>query len=171
MLVPNMPSRCRTTTALLAICAIAASACSDTATGPDRDLLVTTSGPVRFYTGETTSVTVTVTNNSTTRTYQIDQNGCEDPFTVATTTGSPFPVRSYLCNLSLPAPRALPPGQSLYLTRDWAGAVGSASDPSNGTPLPPGTYLVRGFVRVADGTVVESTAPLTTQIVPRSSAQ
>ncbi len=62
-----MRFRFRPAAAFVILCAVAA--CTDTTTGPNTDLAVTTSGPVQFHLGELTSVTVTVTNNSRSRTY------------------------------------------------------------------------------------------------------
>jgi hypothetical protein len=160
-------SRLRLTAACLAVCA---AACSDAPTAPDRDLIVTTAGPVRFRAGEVTSVEVTATNNSKSRTYQIAVSGCEDPFTVTTAAGVTLPAAARVCTLAAYPPRPLPPGQSLTLSRDWVGDVGVAGSNGVAALLPPGTYVVRGFVRVVNGssgTTVASNGPLTTEVLAR----
>lgn len=165
-----MPSRFSTTAALLAVCAAAATACSESPLAPDQDLAVTTAGPVRFYAGQVSTITVTVTNTSASRTYQIAVGGCEDPFTVTTAAGSTFAATSRPCLLVASMPRTLPPGQSLTISRDWVGDVGIAGANGVATLLSPGTYVVRGFVHVvagSTGTTVASNGPLTTEILPR----
>lgn len=156
----------------LLVAALAAAACSDAATGSADGITVATAvAPTAFRTGDSATVTVTVTNMGS-RTRSFFASGCLDPFDVIAADGTVLPAGARLCLdvLQLQQPLEVTPGKTRVFTRAWRGDYGEKFGNGLhglGALLSPGTYMVRGFVDVANGTRVVSAAPATIQIQAR----
>lgn len=151
----------------LALAALAATGCGDSATGPADDLTVTAGvAPTTFRAGDSVTITVTVTNAGP-RTRSIVAQPCDDPFTVTAADGTVLPAVPRICALALVPPREVAPGGSVTITRDWRGDVGSTAGGSLGASIAPGRYTLRGFVHVSDRTAVVTSAPVSIEVLAR----
>jgi hypothetical protein len=156
----------RVTSSLL-VAVLAAAGCGDSSTGPEGDLTATAAVvPTTFRPGDAVTVTVTVTNAGA-RTRSVLADPCDDPFTVTAADGTVLPPAPRVCSLEVRVPREVAPGASVAITRDWRGDIGTTSGGALGATIGPGTYALRGVVRVADASAVVTSPPVAIQVVAR----
>lgn len=149
--------RSTTTPCLLSLAVLAGAGCRGGSTEPAQDLRVTvTVAPTAFRAGDAVRVTTDVVNEGT-RSRTIDANTCPGPFVVQTAAGATVWPAGEVCTLVI-IKRALAPGERITFTGRWTGNVRTARQDLAPVYATPGTYVVRGRVRVVDDGAVVSDA-------------
>ena len=118
---------------------------SSTTPAPAFDVTVQLASPT-VAVGRSVGVTVTVKNVGSS-TFDLNVGSCPEPFIVTTSDGAVVGPAARGCLLILRI-RELAPGESYSYDAQFAGS-GLGSGDLGGTPLPPGSYLIRGRVAVA----------------------